>query len=99
MRRPMLALVVLVAIAVVGLPNGVHAQKSFKMGAIVPVSGPAAAFGLGCQRGLELAAEDIGVFSVGTGNYKVEVATYDTAYDPGKTAAALNRAVENDGAM
>src|SRR5207249_6708987 len=74
-----------------------HAQKAFKMGAIVPVSGPAAAFGLGCPRGLELAAEDIGVFSVGIDKYKVEIATYDTAYDPGKTVAALNRAVYNDG--
>jgi hypothetical protein len=64
MRRLMLALVVLVAIAVVGLPDVVHAQKSFKVGAIVPVSGPAAAFGLGVQRGLELAAEDVGVFTV-----------------------------------
>src|SRR5438552_2652653 len=78
-------------------PTPAHAQKAFKMGAIVPVSGPAAAFGLGCQRGLELAAEDIGVFSVGNDKYKVEVATYDTAYDPGKTVAALNRAVYNDG--
>ena len=74
-----------------------HAQKAFKMGVIVPVSGPAAAFGLGCQRGLEFAAEDAGVFTVGNEKYKVEVVTYDTVYDPGKTVAALNRAVYNDG--
>ena len=96
MRRPMLALVVLVALAVVGLPDGVHAQKSFKVGAIVPVSGPAAAFGLGVQRGLELAAEDIGVFTVAGEKYKMEVVTYDTVYAPDKTVAAINRAVYND---
>lgn len=96
MRRPMLALVVLVALAVVGLPDGVHAQKPFKVGAIVPVSGPAAAFGLGVQRGLELAAEDIGVFTVAGEKYKMEVVTYDTVYAPDKTVAAINRAVYND---
>ncbi|TMK82465.1 MAG: hypothetical protein E6G47_00395 [Actinobacteria bacterium] len=96
MRRPMLALVLLVALAVVGLPAGVHAQKSFKVGAIVPVSGPAAAFGLGVQRGLELAAEDVGVFAVAGEKYKLEVVTYDTVYAPDKTVAAINRAVYND---
>jgi branched-chain amino acid transport system substrate-binding protein len=87
------------ALLVVGLLSATpaHAQKAFKLGVIVPVSGPAAAFGLGCQRGLELAAEDVGVFSVGNEKYKIEVVTYDTAYDPGKTVAALNRAVYNDG--
>ena len=97
MRRPMRTLVVLVALAVVsGVPDVAHAQKSFKVGAIVPVSGPAAAFGLGVQRGLELAAEDIGVFTVAGEKYKMEVVTYDTVYAPDKTVAAINRAVYND---
>ncbi|HYB42278.1 MAG TPA: ABC transporter substrate-binding protein, partial [Candidatus Methylomirabilis sp.] len=52
-------------VAALALPPSARAQKAFKMGAIVPVSGPAAAFGLGVQRGMEFAAEDIGVFSVG----------------------------------
>ena len=98
MRRSLLALAVLVALAVVnaGAPDSAHAQKSFKIGAIVPVSGPAAAFGLGVQRGLELAAEDIGVFTVAGEKYKMEVVTYDTVYAPDKTVAAINRAVYND---
>ena len=98
MRRSLLALAVLVALAVVsaGAPDSAHAQKAFKIAAIVPVSGPAAAFGLGCQRGLEMAAEDIGVFTVAGEKYKVEVVTYDTVYAPDKTVAAINRAVYND---
>ena len=88
---------VVALIAGLPLPPAAHAQKAFKMGAIVPVSGPAAAFGLGVQRGMELAAEDIGTMTVGTDKYKVEVVTYDTVYDPGKTVAAMNRAVYNDG--
>src|SRR5688572_13737873 len=83
-------------VAGLALPPAAHAQKSFKMAAIVPVSGPAAAFGLGVQRGMELAAEDIGTFTVGNDKYKLEIATYDTVYDPGKTVAAMNRAVYND---
>ena len=92
-RRLLLALLALVAL---GAPGVAHAQKSFKIAAIVPVSGPAAAFGLGCQRGLELAAEDVGVFTVGGEKYKMEVVTYDTVYAPDKTVAAINRAVYND---
>lgn len=93
-RRLLLALVALLAL---GAPGAAHAQKPFKIAAIVPVSGPAAAFGLGVQRGLELAAEDVGVFTVGGEKYRMEVATYDTVYAPDKTVAAINRAVYNDG--
>ena len=98
MRRPLLALVVLLAVVALsaGVPDVALAQKSFKVAAIVPVSGPAAAFGLGCQRGLELAAEDVGVFTVAGEKYKLEVVTYDTVYAPDKTVAAINRAVYND---
>src|SRR5688572_13298021 len=96
MKRSLLALTVLLALAVVSAPDSAYAQKTFKIAAIVPVSGPAAAFGLGCQRGLEMAAEDIGVFTVAGEKYKMEVATYDTVYAPDKTVAALNRAVYND---
>ena len=86
----------LLAVLALGAPDLAHAQKAFKIAAIVPVSGPAAAFGLGCQRGLELAAEDVGVFTVGGDKYKMEVVTYDTVYAPDKTVAAINRAVYND---
>lgn len=98
MKRSLRALTVLLALAVAGAvtPDPAYAQKVFKIAAIVPVSGPAAAFGLGCQRGLEMAAEDIGVFTVAGEKYKVEVVTYDTVYAPDKTVAALNRAVYND---
>ena len=99
MRRSMAVLSLVVALVVVaaGAPGVAHAQKVLKIAAIVPVSGPAAAFGLGVQRGLEMAAEDAGVFSVGNEKYKLEVVTYDTVYAPDKTVAALNRAVYNDG--
>ena len=96
MSRASRALLLVLVVVGAGMPDAVHAQKAFKIAAIVPVSGPAAAFGLGCQRGLELAAEDIGVFTVAGEKYKVEVLTYDTVYAPDKTVAAINRAVYND---
>src|SRR5215467_6490995 len=95
--RCLLTVAVLVALSATLLGSSpALAQKAFKIGAIVPVSGPAAAFGLGVQRGLELAAEDIGVFQVANEKYKVEVPVYDTAYNPAQTVAALNRAIYND---
>ena len=100
MMRLSRVITVIAALALlVGLaqPPDAHAQKTFKMGAIVPVSGPAAASGIGVQHGMEFAAEDIGTFTVGGDKYKIEVVTYDTAYDPGKAVAGMNRAVYNDG--
>lgn len=73
-----------------------HAQEAFKIGNLSPLSGPAAAFGIGINRGIELAAEDIGAFTVAGKQYKVDLVPYDTSLDPGKTVAALNRAVLND---
>ena len=91
-----LVTVLMIVVALGSWVTDAHAQKVFKFGNISPVSGPAAAFGLGVQRGLEFAAEDIGVFTVANEKYKMEVPTYDTVYDPAKTVAALNRAVYND---
>jgi branched-chain amino acid transport system substrate-binding protein len=84
LSRVITVVAVVTLLAGLALPPDAHAQKTFKMGAIVPVSGPAAAFGLGVQRGMELAAEDIGTLTVGGDKYKIEVVTYDTVYDPAR---------------
>jgi branched-chain amino acid transport system substrate-binding protein len=72
------------------------AQEAFKIANLSPLSGPGASYGLGVSRGIELAAEDVGTFKVGDKSYKIELVSYDTAFDPGKTVAALNRALLND---
>ena len=82
--------------ACMALTTPTMAQESFKIGNLSPLSGPAAAFGIGINRGIELAAEDVGTFQVAGKPYKLEVVPYDTSLDPGKTVAALNRAVLND---
>ena len=89
-----LAATVFVAASIAALPA--HAQEAFKFGNLSPLSGPAAAFGIGINRGIELAAEDVGTFTVAGKQYKLELTPYDTSLDPGKTVAALNRAVLND---
>jgi len=82
--------------ACMALTTPTMAQESFKIGNLSPLSGPAAAFGIGINRGIELAAEDVGTFQVAGKPYKLEVVPYDTSLDPGKPVAALNRAVLND---
>ena len=82
--------------ACLALATQANAQESFKIGNLSPLSCPAAAFGIGINRGIELAAEDVGTFQVAGKPYKLEVVPYDTSLDPGKTVAALNRAVLND---
>ena len=82
--------------ACMALTTPTMAQESFKIGNLSPLSGPAAAFGIGINRGIELAAEDVGTFQVAGKPYKLEVVPYDTSLDPGKTVATLNRAVLND---
>ncbi|HEY9400458.1 MAG TPA: ABC transporter substrate-binding protein [Luteimonas sp.] len=72
------------------------AQETFKMANLSAMSGPAAAFGIGINRGMELAADDIGTFTVAGKPYKLQVVPYDTGFDPGRTVAGLNRAVLND---
>jgi len=83
-------------VALASLAAPAVAQKAFPIANLSPLSGPAAAFGIGVNRGIELAAEDIGTFSVGADRFKVELRQYDTVLDPAKTVAALNRAVLND---
>jgi len=94
MSRPLLAALTFAAAALTALPSS--AQESFKIGNLSPLSGPAAAFGIGINRGIELATEDVGTFTVAGKQYKLELVPYDTSLDPGKTVAALNRAILND---
>lgn len=94
MFRSFIAAAVVSTASLAALPA--TAQEAFKIGNLSPLSGPAAAFGIGINRGIELAAEDVGTFTVAGKQYKVELAPYDTSLDPGKTVAALNRAVLND---
>lgn len=94
MPRSFVAALTFTACTLAALPA--IAQEVFKIGNLSPLSGPAAAFGIGINRGIELAAEDVGTFTVAGKQYKLELAPYDTSLDPGKTVAALNRAVLND---
>ncbi len=73
-------------------------MKALKFANISPLSGPAAPWGIAVSRGHEMAAEDVGVFTIGGQQYKWEIVNYDSKYIPGDALSALNKAIFTDGA-
>jgi len=72
---------------------------TLKIGVVAPLSGPAAVWGQGFQRGLELAVEDVekdGGLSIKGEKYKVEVVAYDDKYSATESAKAATRLVSVD---
>jgi branched-chain amino acid transport system substrate-binding protein len=68
-------------------------------GAALPMSGPAASWGIEMDRGLKLAADEInaaGGFVVRGQRYHWKIITYDTAYVPSKAVDAVTKLVEKD---
>jgi branched-chain amino acid transport system substrate-binding protein len=76
-----------------------HGQDTLKIGAVVTLSGPGAAWGQGMLYGAELAADDInakGGLDVGGRKYRVEVVAYDDKYQANEAVTAVNRLVYDD---
>lgn len=75
------------------------AQEELKIGALVTLSGPGAAWGEGMMRAAELAAEDVnakGGLEVGGKKYRVTVVAYDDKYQANEAVTAANRLVFED---
>jgi len=75
------------------------AQEELKIGALVTLSGPGAAWGEGMMRAAELAAEDVnekGGLEVGGKKYRVTVVPYDDKYQANEAVTAANRLVFED---
>ncbi|MHB1421062.1 MAG: ABC transporter substrate-binding protein [Bacillota bacterium] len=73
--------------------------ETLKVGVIAPLSGPAAPWGVGLERGVELAAKEInerGGLKIGDTNYTVEVLPYDDKYTGEGGVAAATRLVSQD---
>lgn len=69
------------------------AEKILKVGALYPVSGPAAAFGVPLTRGTQLFAElinDAGGVKAAGDTYKFEIVSLDTKFTPEGSVAAIN---------
>ena len=75
------------------------AQETLKLGALVTLSGPGAAWGIGMKNAAELAADQVnakGGLEVGGKKYKVEVVSYDDKYQANEAVTAGNRLVFED---
>ena len=75
------------------------AQETLKIGAIVTLSGPGAAWGQAMRNAAELAADKVnaaGGLEVGGRKYKVEIVAYDDKYQAGEAVTVANRLVFED---
>jgi len=82
-----------------GAPD-VQADKTFKIGVIMPLSGQLSVDGANEANGAKMAAEDInaqGGIKVGGENYKVELIVYDDQAIPKESAAAMEKLATRDG--
>ncbi|WP_353621895.1 ABC transporter substrate-binding protein [Variovorax saccharolyticus] len=75
------------------------AQETVKIGALVTLSGPGAAWGQAMKNAAELAADKVnaaGGLEVGGKKYRVEVVAYDDKYQAGEAVTVANRLVFED---
>jgi branched-chain amino acid transport system substrate-binding protein len=75
------------------------AEKTLKIGGAIPLSGPAAYWGICIVEAFEDAAAEInakGGFKVGDDTYKIEIINYDTKATVADARAATTRLIEKD---
>jgi branched-chain amino acid transport system substrate-binding protein len=74
--------------------------KELSMGLLVPLSGPAAAYGPPHRASVETAVERInsqGGVKIGGQSYKINLHVYDSAFDPTKAVSKAREAISKDG--
>ena len=79
--------------------SNASAEKEIGFGIVTALSGPAAPWGIGNGRGMELGADDVnekGGFKVKGETYKWKVYMYDSKYIPAEAVKALNKAIYSD---
>ena len=75
------------------------AQETLKIGALVTLSGPGAAWGQAMKNAAELAADKVnsaGGLDVAGKKYKIEIIPYDDKYQAGEAVTVANRLVFED---
>lgn len=83
-----------------GQPEAAPAEKILKIGNAVPLSGPAAPWGMQQQVSLEIWVEDVnaaGGIKVGDDYYKVWLIAYDTAWKGATAITVTRKAIYDDG--
>ena len=82
-----------------GLALSASAQETLKIGALVTLSGPGAAWGQAMKNAAELAADKVnaaGGLEVAGKKYKVAIVAYDDKYQAGEAVTVANRLVFED---
>jgi branched-chain amino acid transport system substrate-binding protein len=75
------------------------APKEVTYGAVIPLSGPAAPWGIAMQNVWQMLIDKInaaGGMTVNGENYVWKLVAYDSAMDPSKTVSAVNRLISRD---
>ncbi|MEI5995841.1 ABC transporter substrate-binding protein [Paraburkholderia bengalensis] len=89
----------LCAAALCGAAWSAHAQETMKIGVIASLSGGGTAWGLGLQRGVQIAADQVnaaGGLKLAGKTYKLEVVAYDDQYNAAQAKTAADRLVNRD---
>jgi branched-chain amino acid transport system substrate-binding protein len=88
------------AVAMSGAACVAHAQETMKIGVIASLSGGGTAWGLGLQRGVQIAIDqlnDAGGIKLAGKTYKLELIAYDDQYNAAQAKTAADRLVNRDG--
>lgn len=81
------------------MPLASHAQDTLKIGALVTLSGPGAAWGQAMLYGAQFAADDVnakGGLDVGGTHYQIKIIPYDDKYQTADAVTAANRLINDD---
>lgn len=87
------------ALLLCSLASASFAQETLKIGALVTLSGPGAAWGQAMKNAAELAADKVntaGGLDVAGKKYKVQIVAYDDKYQAGEAVTVANRLVFED---
>jgi branched-chain amino acid transport system substrate-binding protein len=79
---------------------GKSGTKTLPYGLLVPLSGPAAAFGPPHRASVETAVQRVnseGGIKIGSDTYKIDLHVYDSAFDPTKAVSKAREAISKDG--
>ncbi len=97
--RRSLAILIVLALAVVGPGRAPAAEKTLTIGLLGPLSGGAASYGVELQRGAEMRADEInkaGGLKIGGDVYKIKLVAYDHKAQAAEAATATNKLVFQD---
>jgi branched-chain amino acid transport system substrate-binding protein len=102
MKKTVLTILLVVALAVLPVfSSALAAQKTLVIGGIAFLTGPAAAGGMACKTGWELAVakyNDAGGLKIGKDTYKIKLIVEDDAMSLDQASTAATKLIQKDGA-